>query len=45
MDDATLLMLHMDGQIGPFVPDASAQAAHGRLQGGASVVDVDAKQP
>ena len=28
-DDSTLLLLHLDGPIGPFAPDHSKSAAHG----------------
>lgn len=40
-DASTKLLLNMDGRVGLWVPDASKAAAHGRLQGGATVVDAD----
>ena len=42
LDGATKLLLNMDGRVGDFVPDASTAQAHGRLRGGATIVDGDA---
>src|SRR5690606_37463387 len=37
-DEATVLLLHMDANVGPFVFDASPRRAHGRPHGDARVV-------
>jgi len=36
-DDATVLLLHLDGARGPFVADASGRSAHGRIRAGARI--------
>ncbi|MHC5003350.1 MAG: LamG-like jellyroll fold domain-containing protein [Planctomycetota bacterium] len=41
-DDATSLLLHMDGGLGPWVHDASGRSAHPTLVGGAALEPVDA---
>jgi hypothetical protein len=40
-DADTLLLLHMDGPLGPWLVDASPDAAHATLEGGARVVPND----
>lgn len=41
-DDDSILLLHLDGSVGPFLPDHSALAAHALKRGGARLVPVGA---